>query len=122
MPNSDWTKRTYTFSALREWAEDFAHLDNTVAWLKAMGVIPSDVTHVKPKQVKLELDPKAIEGGYLAAVAYEWDSWGPSSPLDLVAALRCELKGAPERDIIAGILTMLGKATTTEDTDVLAAA
>lgn len=118
--NSDWTKRKYTFSRLREWAEDFDYMDSCFSWLKVLGIVPENVESVKPSQVKMELDPQGIDAGYLASVAFEWDSWGPSSPVDLINALRCELKGSPERDIVSGVLTMLGKAVAREETDGLA--
>jgi hypothetical protein len=92
----------------------FARIQGIVPWLKAIGVIPNDVTSVKPSQVKLELDPKAINGGYLASVAYEWDSWGESTPPDFIRALRCELKGSPERDTIANALLSLGRSLNAE--------
>lgn len=122
MSNSDWNKRKYAFSQLSEWAEDFEHLDSCVEWLRVLGILPADVERVKPAQVRLELDPQGIDAGYLAAVASEWDSWGPSSPVDLMKALKCELKGSSQRDVIAAVLTALGKEVAREDEDGLALA
>lgn len=110
--NSDWTKKTYDFNWLARKAAEYAPVMWTVDWLKAIGVIPTDVDAMKVSQVRLELDPDAIEAGYLASVAFEWDSWGPSSPTDLMFALECELKGSPQRDAISDTLLALGRAAT----------
>lgn len=111
MLKPEWMSRTYEFSELERYARQFSRMYGIVRWLRAIGVIPNDVALVKPTQVRLELDPAAIEGGYLASVAFEWDSWGDSTPPDFIKALRCELRGAPERDGIAKTLFALGRAT-----------
>jgi hypothetical protein len=119
----DWMARTFTFSWLARYAAEFAHYRSTFEWLKAIGVVPNDVESMRTSQVqvKLDLDPERIEAGYLAAVAYEWDSWGESSPTDLIFALECELKDSPQRDAVATILLALGRAAS-EDRDGLAVA
>ena len=109
----EWMTRTYEFSQLERWAGQFKNMHGIVRWLRAIGVIPNDVAMVKPAQVRLELDPGSIEGGYLAAVAFEWDTWGDSTPPDFIRALRCELSGAPERDSIARTLLALGRSVAT---------
>lgn len=111
MRNSAWEKRTYSFNWLARYASQFAHYRSVFEWLKAIGVVPNDVESVRPSQVKLGLDPEAIEGGYLASAAYEWDSWGASSPTDFIMALECELSGSEQRDAIASILLALGRNT-----------
>lgn len=116
---SDWTKKLYRFSMLKHIAEMTGPYTSVVAWLKDINVIPADVTYVKPTQVKNELDPLNIDAGYLASVAYEWDSWGPSHPEDFMDALACELKGSAQRDAVSAILVALGRAT--EGTDAVAA-
>lgn len=110
MNKPDWTQRTYEFKELERYAEQFKRTYGIVRWLRAIGVIPNNVAMVKPTQVRLELDPSAINGGYLASVAFEWDSWGDSTPPDFIRALRCELRGAPERDSIANTLLALGRS------------
>lgn len=110
MLKPEWMERTIEFEALERYAAQFARVHGIVLWLKIIGVIPNDVPAVKPSQVRLELDPKAISAGYLASVAYEWDSWGDSTPPQFLAALRCELRGAPERDSISEALSSLGRA------------
>lgn len=109
MPNSDWTKQTYRFRWLESKASEYDWMTSVVDWFKGIGLIPASVTYRKPENVRLGLDPERIEAGYLAACAYEWDSWGPSSPVDFVNAIRCELRGTEQRDLIAGLLTLLGR-------------
>lgn len=110
----EWTERTYEFSELERYAKEFSRVHGIVRWLRYIGVIPNDVAMVRASQVKLQLDPKAIAGGYLASVAFEWDSWGDSTPPDFIRALRCELAGAPERDTIANTLVALGRAMSSQ--------
>ena len=110
MSKPEWTKRTYEFQWLERYAELLPRTHGIVKWLKYIGVIPNDVVHVRPSQVKLELDPKAINGGYLASVAFEWDSWGDSTPPDFIRALRCELSGSSNRDAISNTLLALGRS------------
>lgn len=81
---------------------------SAVDWLKALAIIPDDVNWMRPVLPKIELDPAAIPVGYLAAVAFEWDSWGESTPEQFLDAIQCEMRGA-RRDAIAELLMSLGR-------------
>ena len=84
------------------------NMTSAVEWLKRVGLIPADVENVKPRQALTDLDPEAVRLDYLAAVAFEWDTWGPASPVDLVKALEAETRGA-RRDLITETLLSLGR-------------
>ena len=94
-----WTKRTYSFDWLKDYARQFKQYTSIFEWLKVIGVIPNDVNSARVTQVRANLDPLSIEGGYLASCAYEWDSWGKSHPIDFMNALEYELVGAPENSL-----------------------
>ena len=107
--NSDWKTKTYSFSWLRDMADPDAL--STFDWLKDIGVVPADVATMQVVQVRLDIDPNHIPAGYLAASAYEWDTWGPSEPDDLLDALEVEIKG-DSRTFVALLLTALGREVT----------
>lgn len=110
--NSDWEKKRYRFAVLERIAQMTGPYTSIVAWLKDLYIIPREVESMRVAQVKLDLDPLNIEAGYLAAVAFEWDSWGASHPEDFIDALRCELRGSGERDTVSAILLALGRVST----------
>jgi hypothetical protein len=112
----DWRRLTYSLRSLREKAAAARGYRSAASWLRSIGVIPDEVLHVRPRQPILNLDADKVEAGYLAAVAFEWDSWGPASPLQFIDALEYETAGTGKRDAIAEILTQLGRATE-EDVD-----
>lgn len=110
MKNSDWQQKIYTFSELRQFAYVRQDMSRAVDFLKAMQVIPYTVERVPaPDYIKTNLDPEQIPAGYLAALAYEWDSDGPSTPLEFIDSLRPEMMGTAERDNVREQLEMVGK-------------
>jgi len=109
--DSDWTKKLWTFDHLRQFAAVRGDLALSVDFLKSIQVVPYEVVHIPaPDYVNTNLDPDKIPAGYLAALAYEWDSDGPSTPLEFVDSLRPELRNSPERDVVRDALSEAGKA------------
>jgi hypothetical protein len=41
---------------------------------------------------RLNLQPDHIPAGYLAEVAYEWDTWGESTPPEFIEAFSAEVR------------------------------
>lgn len=107
-----WETRTVSLGWLRRQAWQHREMTNVFDWLKAIGLVPESVTTRKVAKPRLDCDPDALNVGYLASTAFEWDSWGESSPTDFVNAIAAEAKG-DQRDYIAAILTMLGREQTT---------
>lgn len=107
---TDWKMRTVSLSELRRDAEVIGEWDwGILGFLRNIGVVPWDVRISLPESVRLNVNPDAIPVGYLASMAYEWDTWGPSQPSDFLDALECEL--VPQRrDFIARVLTALGRS------------
>lgn len=80
-------------------------------FLKDVGVVPEHVSGASPVNVKTSFNPREVPGGYLASAAFEWDSWGPSTPVDFIEVIQAELD--PEkREYIANLLTALGRTVT----------
>lgn len=94
----EWMRTTYQLSWLREMALVCAGLVSAVDFLCVIGVAPRG-ERLNPKDPRTELDPDAIPADYLLSVACEWDTWGPSSPVDFIEAMSCETRGA-KRDVI----------------------
>lgn len=111
MKNSaSWTEVLWTFEQVNQFAQVRNDLTSAVDFLKSAQVIPYDVTSMPgPDYIITHLDPQGIKAGYLASLAFEWDKDGPSSPADFVDALRPELKGSPEREVVREQLEMAGK-------------
>ena len=80
--------------------------------------MPEDVlTLAVERHPRLNLNPDAIPMGYLAGVAYEWDSWGISSPVEFLDAIELETAGSTRRDVIVETLSALGRAIAEEETE-----
>lgn len=114
MLKPDWQRQTYSLTDLRQRAKVTRHYNSVFGWLKAQGYVPESVEGMRVANPK-SLDPEAIEIGYLAAVAYEWDSWGPTSPLEFLDAMEFECIGNERRDIIVETLTALGSEKETSN-------
>lgn len=110
MTLTSWLTRSASLSNLREEANNTGYWEwGIFGWLQNIGVVPWEVQSMPAARVRLNIDPEEIPVGYLAATAYEWDSWGQSHPDDFIDMLEAELK--PEkRDFIAAILTSLGRS------------
>ncbi len=114
MTSQNWQDRLVSLDDLQ------VEADNLEPWaygvfgfLRNIGVVPWDVASVAASQVRLTISRTAVPAGYLASAAYEWDSWGPSQPSDFISAIEAELNPA-RRDIVAAVLTQLGRSTETE--------
>lgn len=70
--------------------------------------MPNGVSRMDIRQVLTDLDPENIKVGYLAASAYEFDTWGPATPMDFIRAISAECRGA-KRDLIMDTLIALGR-------------
>ena len=99
---------TTTHADLRRSAFEHRHLTSSFEWLKEAGFVPQDQSRMDIRQVLTDLDPQDIDVAYVAAAAYEWDTWGEASPVDFVRALGFEMKGA-KRDLIVETLMSLGR-------------
>jgi hypothetical protein len=86
-----------------------------VAWLKALDIIPQDVQRMSIEDPIVGLNPDRVPVRYLGSVAFEWDSWGPSTPTQFLDALVAETAGTRQRDIIVATLTSLGQSVAEED-------
>lgn len=110
MKKSAWTKQLWTFDHINQFAQVRTDLTSAVDFLKSIQVIPYDVKSMPaPNYIVTRLDPQSIPAGYLASLAFEWDADGPSSPSEFVDALRPELKGSPEREVVREQLETAGK-------------
>jgi hypothetical protein len=108
--NTDWKTQLVSLTQLRSKAAIWSHDIGAFEFLHQEGVVPHEVLTMPAEKVRLGFNAEAVPAGYLASAAYEWDTWGPSHPEDFIEAMECELR--PEkRDLIAGILTALGRST-----------
>lgn len=105
----NWAKQMTTLSDLRRSAFRHRDMRSTMDWLKKEGLVPEDVKKRRVAQARVDLDPKNIPVGYLADSAYEWDSWGESSPVEFVKAMGMETRGSTARDLISETLALLGR-------------
>ena len=115
MANSDWQKQTFTLQWLRE--RQNAPFRRVFDWLRAIGAVPAEqgVLRWGHNQNYKTLNADAIPMGYLAMVACEWDSWGPSSPKQFLDAMELETAGHEARDLIVETLEALGRAIAEEE-------
>lgn len=116
MKRPAWQRKNYSLSSLRGKQRVGHHKESVFAWLKEIGVVPADVAKVWQSNVRPNLDPERIDGHYLASSAFEWDTWGPSSPKDFLDALELETAGCTRRDFVADTLYMLGQIGQEEPT------
>lgn len=98
-----------TLRELRLSAIQNRDMSSAFEWLQKTGLVPDNVTKMRVRQVLTDLDPEAVSVEYLAAAAYEWDSWGPASPVEFVKAIGAETRGSSQRDLIMETLTTLGR-------------
>lgn len=114
MTSQNWQDRLVSLDDLQREADNLEPWDYGIfTFLKNVGSVPFDVMSVAASQVRLTIDRTAIPAGYLASAAYEWDSWGPSQPSDFINAIEAELDPT-RRDIVAQVLTSLGRSTESE--------
>ena len=105
---AEWTTATTNLKDLRRLAFENREMTSSFQWLKDIGLVPKNVTRMDIRQVLTDLDPENIKVGYLAAAAFEWDTWGPASPVDFIKAIATEARGA-KRDLITETLMSLGR-------------
>ena len=113
---SEWKTETYGIAWLKKQAYDHRHLQSAEAFLRDIGVVPADVDKLYDRTVVIStsLPKAAIPARYIATMASEWDSWGPSSPVEFINALACECAGTNQRDVVAETLASLGALFATE--------
>jgi len=104
---TDWGATT--MRDLRRMARPYSDMTSVFEWLKAIGLVPAETKRMDVRQVLTDLDPENISVRYLAAAAFEWDTWGPSNPDQFLNALSAETRGA-KRDLIVETLSSLGRA------------
>jgi len=88
---------------------DTLHDGSIFLWLRTIGVVPEDVYFASPPRSYRSMRRDSINVGYLAGIAYEWDTWGKSTPREFVDAIECELEDSPKKDIISETLAFLGR-------------
>jgi len=76
-------------------------------WLIKVGYLPDDHVVTRRAVVRLGGDPEGLDADYVGAVAKEWDSWGPSTPIEFVEAMEAEY--GERYDAISAMLTELGR-------------
>jgi hypothetical protein len=77
-----------------------------VGWLKRIGVIPAAVRKF-PRASDRLVDPNGIPAGYLAGMAYEWDSWGGgATSMQFVSALEFQVRGTKKQKAAESALTV----------------
>lgn len=117
--SKDWTKETYSFDYLldkaREWdwgielTGDYENV-TMIHFLKWTGVVPGSVEWKRKNSLpRTALDQKAIPAGYLAEVAYDWDSDGFSLAEDFVRALEFEVSGTSQNRMVSEVMEDLGR-------------
>ena len=112
MISATWLTDSVSLNTLRHearYVEPWSY--GVYRFLQFVGVVPDEQKTMPAAKVRLNIDPEKVPAGYLAACAYEWDAWGPSQPSDFISAMEAELV-PQKRDLIAGILTSLGRAVT----------
>jgi hypothetical protein len=98
---NSWQEETIKFDVLELMAKMENHAYTYVLpFLIDVGLLPAEAKVKSLGDIKTSLDPNEIPAGYLAALAYEWDKDGPTSPVDFVNSLRPELRGSPEREAV----------------------
>jgi len=106
----NWLTDSVSLSTLKREARNLEPWDwGVYGFLQNIGIVPWEQKTMPSAKVRLNIDPEAIPVGYLAAAAYEWDSWGPSQPSDFIRAMEAELV-PPKRDFVSAILTSLGRS------------
>lgn len=115
---NDWQARTCTLDWLRD-RQDQGRFIAVVPWLRSIGLVPEDaiVYLSRAKMVRLALDDKKIDVGYLASCAREWDGWGPSRPRDFLNAIELETAGSLRKDTITETLSALGRSNAGDEPD-----
>jgi hypothetical protein len=111
-----WQTRTCTLDWLRD-RQDQGRFIAVLPWLKSLGLVPEGVGRLRKAKVKLAMDAKKIEVGYLASTAYEWDQLGASRPRDFLDAIELETAGSTKKDAIVQTLTELGRSNAGDEPD-----
>ena len=113
---SDWLTQTYSYNWLRKRAADRADMAGAMTFLKSIGVVPEGETYRRTNIPGSVAAPhsSAIPGRYLAEFANDWDSDGPSSPVDFIEALEFECAGTEKRDVVSDLLADLGATIQSE--------
>jgi len=77
-----------------------------VGWLKKIGVIPIAVRKY-PRASDRLVERDNIPAGYLAGMAYEWDSWGGGATArQFVSALEFQIRGSRKQKAAESALTV----------------
>jgi hypothetical protein len=105
LTTSDWERQTFTFDFLKKAGVNDQPQD-MVGWLKRIEVIPAGVRKFPRMQERL-VEKDAIPAGYLAAMAYEWDSWGGGATTrQFLSALEFQVRGSKKQRIAESALTV----------------
>jgi hypothetical protein len=96
---SEWESKIFSYTWLKEKANDSPGM--MMDWLVRIGVVPRGTKWKRTNRiVNTSLKPSGIPAGYLAEVAYEWDSWGGgSTSRQFIQALSFEMAGSEKKAI-----------------------
>lgn len=108
-PQAGWQVRKLSLGWLKKQAFDHRDRRGIFDWLQAIGVVPEDVRSMQSAPVRTNLQADTIPAGYLASVAWEWDTWGPSNPIEFCRAIEMETNGNSGNDFVASLLRVLGR-------------
>lgn len=101
---SEWETATFTFEFLKGKTND--QPTDMVGWLKRIGVIPMGVRKF-PRASDRLVARDSIPAGYLAGMAYEWDSWGGgATSKQFVSALEFQVRGTKKQQAAESALTV----------------
>ena len=115
MPNShEWISKTHKLDILREKsrAYDIAHKasddGSAFDFLKYAGVVPMNMAWTRKNAIpRTNLNPDALPSGYLAEVAFEWDSDGTTSAGEFLDMLEFEVRGTPSNKRLSEVMEEL---------------
>lgn len=114
----EWTKRIVDFDVLEEVAQRHTEPVSMVEWLRDMECIPEGVNWKRGNRVpNTSLDRTNVTAGYLAEVAFDFDTEGIASPREFFDWLRFEVAGTPENDSMKRVLGEITQEATTSWSD-----
>jgi len=101
--SSNWASVTFTYDFLKSKAGTMQM--DLIKWLKDIGVVPAPVSKLNAPKVIRKLSKDAIPAGYVASMAYEWESYGGgATPEQFIKALAFDIKDSQESRVVEEVL------------------
>lgn len=108
----EWQKQTTTFDHLKKKSKGFPAAMSMLTWLRLIGVIPLTVEWRRGNRLpNTNLNPDAIQAGYLAELAVDWDKDGRTTPADFLEALSFEISGTRNKQELNKVLSELAEGS-----------